>query len=85
MQKVKFKIKADAGHKVFLAGSFNRWAPTAIGMKRNGDGYYTAIIDLPSGRHEYKFLIDGAWQIDQTCTQRTANAFGSQNSVIQVQ
>jgi len=52
MQKVKFKVKADAGHKVFLAGSFNKWDPTAARMKPNGDGCYAAMIELPAGRHE---------------------------------
>ncbi|MDD5677035.1 MAG: glycogen-binding domain-containing protein [Kiritimatiellae bacterium] len=84
MQKVKFQVKADKGRQVFVAGSFNQWDPTAIKMKRSGDGCYAATVELSAGRHEYKFMIDGAWQCDQACQERVANTFGSQNNVIEV-
>ena len=27
-------------------------------------GDFTAIVDLPAGRHEYKFFVDGQWLHD---------------------
>ena len=27
-------------------------------------GDFTAIVDLPEGRHEYKFFVDGQWLHD---------------------
>lgn len=51
---------------VYLAGSFNDWNP--VGQKMEGPddgGFYTATIDLPAGRYEYKFVINGdRWKSD---------------------
>lgn len=83
-RKVKFQVKAVKGSNVFLAGSFNNWDPKAIALKHNGDGNYEATVSLPSGRHEYKFVINGSWQNDEQCKQRVPNSCGSLNSVVEV-
>jgi hypothetical protein len=36
------------------------------------------------GRYEYKFLVDGRWQIDPAGKQMCWNCFGTQNNVIEV-
>ncbi|MEI6807697.1 MAG: isoamylase early set domain-containing protein [bacterium] len=82
--KVEFRAKAADGSKVFLVGSFNDWDPKATPMKRNGDSVFKKAIDLPIGRHEYKFLINDTWHIDEQCPQWVQNAFGSLNSVIEI-
>ena len=28
------------------------------------DNDFVAILELPEGRHEYKFLVDGRWEYD---------------------
>jgi len=51
---------------VYLAGSFNKWAPAAERMSGpDKEGWYTMTRVLPEGRHEYKFVLDGkAWRPD---------------------
>ncbi len=49
-QRIAFSVRAEVGSKVFLAGSFNNWDPTAKEMvDKNGDGFYTTT--LPRARH----------------------------------
>ena len=83
-RKVEFRAKAAAGSKVFLVGSFNDWNPKATAMKHNGDSQYKRAVTLPPGRHEYKFLINDTWHIDEQCQQWVPNSYGSLNSVVEV-
>ncbi|MBA4386441.1 MAG: hypothetical protein C0404_00580 [Verrucomicrobia bacterium] len=83
-RKVKFQLAAAKGSRVFLAGSFNSWNPDAIELKPNGNGLYSTTIRLVPGRHEYKFLVDGIWQVDDRCTEWATNPLGSLNSVVEV-
>ena len=55
--RVTFRVRAEVGSKVFLAGSFNDWNPTAKAMAdKDGTGEFTCTLSLPKGRYEYKFV-----------------------------
>lgn len=76
---------AKAGNKVFLAGSFNDWSPTALEMvDAKNDGTFTATLTLPAGTYEYKFVVDGAWLTDPAAKKTSADGYGSLNSVLVV-
>lgn len=49
------------GEDVYLTGTFNDWQEQACRMHPSGHDF-TYIIDLPRGRHAYKFLVDGEWR-----------------------
>ena len=83
-RKVQFKIQAAESSTVFLAGSFNDWDGAALPMKFDGGGFFSVTVPLPEGRHEYKFVIDGVWQIDPNCPQWVPNSCGTLNSVMDV-
>jgi hypothetical protein len=53
-------------------------------MKRRNDGQWETTLALGPGRYQYKFLVDGEWIVDPTAKQNVANAFGTQNSVLEV-
>lgn len=36
--------------KVFVAGDFNGWNPTATPLERMGDGYFRATVEIADGR-----------------------------------
>jgi hypothetical protein len=77
----EFRLKGHANAKsVFLAGGFNRWDGTALPLARQGDAW-VARIDLPPGRHPYKFVVDGAWITDPENAVREADITGSENSI----
>lgn len=81
-QRVVFSVRAEAGSKVFLAGSFNNWDPTAKAMVDKGnDGIYSVTLSLAPGNHQYKFVIDGTWCADPECADWVQNDHGTLNSV----
>jgi len=80
--RVTFSVRAEVGSKVFLAGSFNNWDPTAKEMvDKKGDGLFTVTVSLPAGSHQYKFVIDGTWCADPECADWVQNDHGTLNSV----
>ncbi len=81
-QRVTFSVRAEAGSKVFVAGSFNNWNPTAKEMAdKKGDGVYAVTLSLPPGVHQYKFVVDGTWCADPECADWVQNEHGTLNSV----
>ncbi|HBC86417.1 MAG TPA: hypothetical protein DCZ94_05635 [Lentisphaeria bacterium] len=84
-RRVRFKLLAKPGSQVFVAGTFNNWNPTANPMKDNPEsGHYKAVLRVPPGAHEYKFIVNGVWSVDPKCAARIPNAYGSQNNVLHV-
>jgi 1,4-alpha-glucan branching enzyme len=84
-KKVSFKLTAEPGSEVYVAGTFNDWNPTANRLKDNPDsGHFKATVSIPKGMHEYKFVVNGQWITDPQNEQCVANAAGSFNSMLQV-
>jgi len=81
-KNIEFRFQADPGKDVFIAGSFNDWNPTKTKLKDKGDGLYTVKLQLRSGAHEYKFVVDDIWQVDPQNPETMDNACGSINSVV---
>jgi len=82
-RKVRFEMPAEPGSRVFVAGTFNNWDPGANALQHNpGSGLYRTAINLPAGRHEYKFVVDGRWTVDPRCPDCVQNPYGSTNSVV---
>lgn len=48
---------------------------------KNGDRYYSILLALTEGRHEYKFIVDGQWRHD-SCSPATPNEYGNFNNVV---
>ncbi len=81
-QRITFSVRAEVGSKVFLAGSFNNWDPTAKEMvDKKGDGVYAVTLTLAPGAHQYKFVVDGTWCADPECADWVQNDHGTLNSV----
>jgi len=80
----EFKLYAPQAKRVSLAGSFNNWDTKSLPAKKDSKGNWIAKANLKSGRHEYKFFMDGSWINDPNCSQLVSNSFGSQNCTIEV-
>lgn len=81
-RKLPTVFKWESGGKsVFIAGSYDNWKSKIPMVKSHGD-FYT-IIELPEGKHQYKFLVDGTWQCDPN-EPVMDNDLGSQNNCVDV-
>lgn len=77
-----FRLKGYNNAKtVYLAGDFNGWSPNAYAMKKEGDEWVMQV-HLTSGKHLYKFVIDGNWIIDPGNQLWEENEHGTGNSVL---
>lgn len=84
-KSVTFTLHAGKGKKVYLAGQFNDWNPSAKKMSYNEKGgYYAAEVKLAEGTYEYKFVVDGIWCADPENANCVQNDQGTFNSVIVV-
>jgi len=83
-RKIEFKISAPKANWVGIAGNFNGWRPDALTAKKDRSGVWKATANLMTGTYEYKFVVDGSWIVDPSCSRRTRNALGSENSVLVV-
>ena len=84
-RRVTFKVAAAVGSKVFLAGSFNDWNAEECPMKdKDGKGVFSCMRMLAPGRYEYKFIVDGIWDIDASNPNFVSNDMGTLNSVLEV-
>jgi len=69
------------GNEVYISGSYDNWQNKVRLIPSHDD--FVAIVELPEGEHEYKFLVDGVWKIDPKEATKT-NEQGIANNVLQV-
>ena len=69
---------------VQLVGDFTDWQQKPINMQKGADGTWHTSVELPPGKHSYRFLVDGQWRDDPECTLRVPNPFGGEDSVREV-
>jgi 1,4-alpha-glucan branching enzyme len=83
-KKVIFSMHAPQAESVMLAGDFNQWNPWKHPLKKSSSGAWEASLLLIPDTYEYKYLVDGDWQIDPVNKRTCENCFGSQNSLVTV-
>jgi len=82
---VLFRFYAPDAKRVFLAGTFNNWAPDALQMQRDENGIFSVKIKLHPGTYQYKFVIEGTtWKEDPTNPAKVDDGFGGFNSVFKL-
>jgi len=80
-EKVQFEFLAPEAREVFVAGEFNHWDVSAHPLKKDKNGLWKIALPLTPGKHEYRFLTDGEWKSDPSCSGCVPNEFGSMNCV----
>jgi hypothetical protein len=66
---------------VFLSGSFNQWSTMQLPMQKTEKGW-EVCLQLPAGKHYYKFIVDGNWMYDPNNKLREKDGHRSYNSVV---
>ena len=83
--KVTFRYQPMIGgvNRIAVAGSFNAWNATDHPLAdADKDGIWEATYDLPAGKIEYKFVVNGdQWMADEHAAQTAADGFGGQNAI----
>jgi len=78
---VRFSVSPDgAVRQAFVAGEFSGWQP--VRMRKQKGGEMVAVVPVPEGAGEYKFILDGEWTADPDNVCVAINPFGTVNSVI---
>lgn len=80
-KRVRFSLHGPEAQGVSLAGDFNCWDVNETRMKKDDKGNWKVSVDLPPGRHEYRFWVDGAWQDDPNAQEMVGNPYGCHNCV----
>ena len=83
-KKMMFRIEAPQAKRVMVTGDFKSWDPQGIKLRKSKNGVWSGGVSLQPGRYEYKFIIDEDWLLDPSNDQTVVNAFGSHNSLIEV-
>jgi len=83
---VHFQFHAPDAQRVELVGDFNNWTPGTIRLRGpDASGHWTVNLDLPEGRYEYLFLVDGkTWATDPNAAAHRPDGFGRDNAVMDV-
>lgn len=83
MVTVRFVLVAPDAHQVSLAGTFNQWDARATPLVRTGaNGMWSATLTLPTGQHQYAFVVDGERWVPDPGAPAVDDGFGRRNSVL---
>ncbi|KAK1363924.1 sucrose nonfermenting 4-like protein [Heracleum sosnowskyi] len=84
MVQVEF-VWCYGGTQVFLYDSFSGWSEgMPMSLIEGSSTVFTAVRDLPPGRHQFKFLVDNVWRIDDRLSFRQDNTYGTISNFILV-
>lgn len=82
--RVQFVFVAPQARRVAVVGDFNDWDVAASPLTSSG-GVWSRQLDVPFGRHDYAFVVDGErWVRDPNAPQAPADEFGAGYSVLMV-
>ena len=71
LRPVAFRLLAPAAQSVWVGGSFNDFNAADHPLTRTADGVWETTVPLAPGRDEYKFKVDGRWELDPANPERT--------------
>ncbi len=81
---VVLALKAPDARSVAVIGSFNGWRAQDCERRTfDGETHWAVTLLLPSGRHEYAFVVDGERFVpDPGAGFHEEDGFGNQNAVL---
>ncbi|CAI4221542.1 unnamed protein product [Auanema sp. JU1783] len=66
-------------NRVYISGSWDNWKQRIPLVKSTND--FSTILELVPGQHEYKFMVDSKWVIDDQ-SPKLNNGLGGENNCI---
>lgn len=49
------------GHSVYVTGAWDDWR-VKVALSRTSPNSFTAVLALPLGEYQYKYIVDGNWK-----------------------
>ena len=80
--RYEFLFSAPEAREVCLAGDFNQWKVCETRLTPVGEGVWSVSMEIPRGRHEYMFVVDGQWITDPNAAVTLDDGFGHRNAVL---
>ena len=62
--QVEFRFFRPNATAVQIVGDFNGWDRTDLPMEHDGDGWWSATVDIESGDYRFRYYADGNWYTD---------------------
>jgi chromosome partitioning protein len=88
-REVMIRFRDPVASDVRIAGDFNGWVPDkGVRSLIESEGQirvWTKIIQLPPGRYQYRYVVDGEWREDPDNPQLVPSGIGGHNSVLVVE
>lgn len=84
LNEIIFSISAPAASRVYVVGDFNGWALNDSSLMESRNGNWTKKVALPSGKYQYRFVLDDTWVEDPSNNLKVLNPFGDANSLLEV-
>jgi hypothetical protein len=82
---VRFVLAVPDARSVALAGDFNGWSRSATPLvEGENPGQWSVTLSVPSGRHEYAFIVDGERWVPDPTAVAVRDEFGNESSVLRV-
>ena len=81
---VTLTLNMPEAQSVSVVGTFNDWHEKGYEMRRNSSkSAWTLVLQLPAGRYEYAFVLDGQRLIPDPQAEFFADdGFGNQNAIL---
>ena len=81
----KFKYLGTGSEKaVHVAGSFNRWNPSSLPLRKTSAKEWELSLPLSPGAYSYQLIVDEKWSLDLANPEKIKDEAGHQNSLLQV-
>jgi serine protease AprX len=87
-QPVYFGLLATAARAVSVLGLENDWRPHHLPLRRAANGWWHGIVQLPPGRHSYRFWVEHgseqppAWYADPENPLRSESGYWQDHSLV---
>lgn len=80
---VRFVLYAPEARTVAVAGTFNQWDATTTPLVRSDPaGVWSVTLVLPTGEHQYAFVVDGRRFLPDPAAPAVDDGFGRKNSLL---
>lgn len=82
---ILFQYFRPGARMIEIVGDFNRWVPEPL-VPRSPEGLWQKVVCSVPGMKavRYKFIVDGQWRVDPSNAARAENAYGSQDSYLEI-